>query len=80
MSADKGDGGRTLRETMTPGRIATLVLVLLALVFIFENTQEVRIRLIVQEVSTPLWMALLATFLIGVLAGRHLRRTADRRR
>lgn len=70
--------GRGLRERMTAGRIAVLVLGLLALVFVFENTGDVRIRLIVPQVTMPLWLALLATLVIGWLCGRFLR-TSRRR-
>jgi uncharacterized integral membrane protein len=54
---------------MTPRRIAALVLAVLALVFIFENTREVPIRLIGPVVRMPLWSALLITFVAGVLCG-----------
>jgi uncharacterized integral membrane protein len=72
MTTDKA-GPRTLRERMTPGRIAVLVLGVLALVFVFENTGDVRIRLLVPEVTMPLWSALLITLVIGWLCGRFLR-------
>jgi uncharacterized integral membrane protein len=77
MTSDKA-AGRGLRDRMTPGRIVVLVLGALALVFIFENTQDVRIRLLVPEVTMPLWLALLATFVIGWLCGRFLRRSPRR--
>ncbi|MFI0899209.1 LapA family protein [Streptomyces sp. NPDC020983] len=62
-----------LRDRLTPGRVAVLVLGVLALVFIFENTQDVRIRLLVPEVTMPLWLALLIPYVIGWLCGRVLR-------
>ncbi|MFJ2957628.1 lipopolysaccharide assembly protein LapA domain-containing protein [Streptomyces sp. NPDC087270] len=67
MSTDKAAkaGGGRVREMLTPRRIAALVLCALALVFIFENTQRVKIRLIVPEVKMPLWLALLITFVVG---------------
>ncbi|MFG1811819.1 DUF1049 domain-containing protein [Streptomyces sp. NPDC049040] len=72
MTSEKTAGGG-LRERMTPGRIVVLVLGLLALVFVFENTRDVRIRLIGPEVTMPLWLALLITLVIGWLCGRFLR-------
>ncbi|MFF7334323.1 DUF1049 domain-containing protein [Streptomyces sp. NPDC008150] len=57
---------------LTPSRIAVLVLVALGLVFIFENTHSVRIRLLVPVVTMPLWGALLITAVIGGLAGAYL--------
>lgn len=78
MDRDKTEG-RSARDLLTPGRIVVLVLTVLALVFIFENTAHVKIRLIGPVVSTPLWVALLATFLVGVLCGRYLGRGGGRR-
>ncbi|MFC8506587.1 LapA family protein [Streptomyces sp. NPDC057411] len=54
---------------VTPGRIAIAVVVVLLLVFIFENTRQVRIRLLIPEVSMPLYLALLGTTLIGGACG-----------
>lgn len=59
---------------MTPGRITVLVLAVLGLIFIFENTRSTRIRLLIPEVTMPLWAALLATALIGFLCGGYLMR------
>ncbi|WP_329173498.1 MULTISPECIES: DUF1049 domain-containing protein [unclassified Streptomyces] len=72
MTSDRA-AGRGLRERLTPGRIAVLVIAVFALVFVFENTHSVRIRLIVPEVTVPLWQALLATLVAGWLCGRFLR-------
>jgi uncharacterized integral membrane protein len=79
MSSDKPAGSRSFRDVMTPGRIVVLVLTVLALIFIFENTHKVRIRVIVPEVTMRLWAALLITFVIGVLSGVYLRRGGGRR-
>ncbi|MFD0318284.1 LapA family protein [Streptomyces flavalbus] len=66
-------------RAMSTGQIAVLVLALLALVFIFENTQTTDIRLLVPVVSMPLWAALLAMWLIGVLCGAYfVRRRRER--
>ncbi|EGX57638.1 hypothetical protein SZN_21736 [Streptomyces zinciresistens K42] len=69
-------GGRrgSLAEAMTPGRIVVLVLVVLALVFIFENTGETEIRLLIPVVTMPLWVALLSTGVIGALFGAFFMR------
>ncbi|MFC4030974.1 LapA family protein [Streptomyces polygonati] len=80
MSSDKSVGGRSFRELMTPTRIAALVLIALAAIFIFENTRMVRIRLIIPEVTMRLWAALLIAFGIGLLTGLCLRFSARRRR
>lgn len=75
MSAEKSPSDSRVGSLMTPGRITVAVLAVLALIFIFENTREVKIRLLIPEVTMPLWMALLGCFIIGALAGMYLRRT-----
>ena len=57
---------------LTPGSVAATALAVLALVFIFENTQDTDIRVIVPMVTMPLWVALLAVGAIGVLVGGYL--------
>ncbi|MEV2254249.1 hypothetical protein AB0I94_27330 [Streptomyces sp. NPDC050147] len=64
-----GSGGGS--GVMTPGRIAVLVIAVLTLVFIFENTRHTKIRLLIPEVTMPLWVALLGTGLIGALCGAY---------
>ncbi|MFD3836535.1 LapA family protein [Streptomyces sp. NPDC058642] len=56
---------------VTPARVVVLLLAVLALIFIFENTRATRIRLLIPEVTMPLWMALLATGVIGALCGAY---------
>ncbi|MDF9816502.1 DUF1049 domain-containing protein [Streptomyces sp. SPB162] len=71
--ADKStSGGTPGRQALTPGRIAVALLAVLGLVFIFENTRQVRIRLIIPEVTMPLWLALLAVAVIGGVCGAYL--------
>ncbi|MFR9794311.1 DUF1049 domain-containing protein [Streptomyces sp. MS06] len=63
------EGGRG--GALTPARIAVLVLFVLALIFIFENTQQTKIRLLIPEVTMPLWAALLVLWIIGALCGAY---------
>ncbi|MEU7032547.1 hypothetical protein ABZ958_02510 [Streptomyces sp. NPDC046237] len=50
-------------------RIAPFVLITaIALVFIFENRDSVKIRLLIPEVTMPLWGALLIAWGLGMLA------------
>ncbi|MET8131506.1 MULTISPECIES: DUF1049 domain-containing protein [unclassified Streptomyces] len=68
-------GGKGTREgPLTPARVAVLVLAVLALIFIFENTRSTSIRLLIPEVIMPLWVALLATGLIGLVCGAYAAR------
>ncbi|GGU12537.1 LapA family protein [Streptomyces violascens] len=68
-----GTRGRT-GGPFTPARIAILTLAVLALVFIFENTRQVKIRLLIPEVSMPLYLALLAVFVVGLCCGGYFMR------
>ncbi|MDQ1066443.1 LapA family protein [Streptomyces canus] len=73
MSPKISAGGATKDRSgaVTPARMVVLPLAVLALIFIFENTGATRIRLLVPEVTMPLWTALLATGLIGALCGAY---------
>jgi uncharacterized integral membrane protein len=56
------------RPAWLSGRVIVAgVIVVLAVIFIFENTARVHIRVIGPVVTARLWEALLATFLAGVL-------------
>ncbi|MEU4874565.1 MULTISPECIES: LapA family protein [Streptomyces] len=79
QAAESG-GRRGGLGAATPGRIAVLVLAVLALVFVFGNTRATEIRLLVPVVTMPLWTALLATGLIGALCGAYFAYTRTRRR
>ncbi|MDJ0340878.1 DUF1049 domain-containing protein [Streptomyces sp. H10-C2] len=52
--------------------MAVAVLAVLGLVFIFENTRQVKIRLIIPEVTMPLWLALLGMAIIGGVCGAYV--------
>ncbi|MEU6802657.1 LapA family protein [Streptomyces neyagawaensis] len=64
-------GHRQWGDMLTPGRVTVGLLAFLALVFIFENTRTTKIRLLIPEVTMPLWLALLGTALIGVVCGAY---------
>ncbi|MFI8368912.1 lipopolysaccharide assembly protein LapA domain-containing protein [Streptomyces sp. NPDC085466] len=59
---------------ITPGRIGIAVVAVLLLVFIFENTRQVKIRLLIPEVTMPLYLALLATAVLGAICGWYAAR------
>ncbi|GLW49567.1 hypothetical protein Stsp02_52280 [Streptomyces sp. NBRC 14336] len=69
-----GRKGGHRNPALTPGRIAVLVLAVLALIFIFQNTQETEIRLLIPVVTMPLWTALLGMAVIGALCGAYFMR------
>lgn len=68
-SASSNGGGKKKSDLLTPGRLTVAALGILGLVFIFENTSHTKIRLLIPEVTMPLWTALLATGVIGALCG-----------
>lgn len=45
-----------------------LVITIIALIFIFQNTTETAIQLLVPVVTMPLWGALLIAWVLGLLA------------
>ncbi|MGW1201109.1 DUF1049 domain-containing protein [Streptomyces sp. NPDC002536] len=65
-----------VRDALTPSRVVVLAVLVLLLVFVLENTQRLTIRLIVPEVTAPLWLTLVAMLVIGWVLGRfvHVRR------
>jgi uncharacterized integral membrane protein len=81
-SHSQPDTAETVSESgfrVTAGEIAGVVLLALVLVFVFENTRRVKMRFIYPEVTAPLWVALLASAVVGGLALLLLQRRAHRR-
>ncbi|MCD2194746.1 LapA family protein [Actinomycetospora endophytica] len=67
-SSDPGNGWWTSRWVLG------VILAVIAVVFILENRQPVEIRLLIPVVTMPLWAALTAMVVIGLLIGFLLRR------
>ena len=60
---------------------AAIVVGIVSLVFIFQNSQEVEVDFIFATTNTPLFFVLLITFALGALAGwllPHVRRGRKR--
>jgi len=67
------------QSQVSPRLVGGAILVVLLIVFTFENRAETKIRFILPEVTAPLWVALLGAALVGALAGALLaRHRADR--
>ncbi|SEQ11906.1 Protein of unknown function [Streptomyces sp. yr375] len=79
-TAERGGRHGSRNPALTPGRIAVLVLAVLALIFVFQNTRATKIRLLIPEVTVPLWTALLAMGIIGALCGAYFAYSRTRRR
>jgi lipopolysaccharide assembly protein A len=56
------------------------VLVVLAFVFIFQNTQRVRLEFLWWHFTAQMWIMLLILFVVGTLAGLLLGWRRERRR
>ena len=55
------------KRRFSPGQITGAVLLLLMLIFVFENTRKVKVRLVIPEVTVPLYFALLLAAALGVV-------------
>ncbi|WP_030971788.1 MULTISPECIES: lipopolysaccharide assembly protein LapA domain-containing protein [unclassified Streptomyces] len=69
---DVSSGGKGAVGAFSPSRIVVLVIAILSLVFIVENTDEVTIRLLIPLVTMPLAAVLLAMFVAGLVCGGYL--------
>ncbi|WP_031173258.1 lipopolysaccharide assembly protein LapA domain-containing protein [Streptosporangium roseum] len=65
---------------MPPRVWIALVLAALGVVFVAQNRERVRIQWLMLTVTSPLWIALLAVLLVGVIIGLLLRRRPSKRR
>jgi lipopolysaccharide assembly protein A len=72
------NGSRGDRDT--PWRlIIAVVLAVLALIFVFQNRARVSMHYLWANFTSPLWLMLVVTLLIGVVIGWLVRRRAGRR-
>lgn len=86
MAAQTGGGeparaGRDWKQYTRLGFIG--VLVVLALVFIFQNTAKVSVEFLAWSFGLQMWIMLLVIFIVGILAGLFIgwrRERAKRRR
>ncbi len=64
----------TSRLPFSTRQLAGVAFLLVAVVFILQNRRSTTIRFLGPEVTTPLWVALLVSVVLGVLAGGLLAR------
>lgn len=60
---------RSRLPALTAKRALVLILGVLALVFIFQNTDQASVNLFAWEVTAPGWVWLLGLFVVGVAVG-----------
>ncbi|MCG7285190.1 LapA family protein [Cellulomonas sp. ACRRI] len=65
--------------TFLQRRWLSVLLVVVAVVFVAQNRQPVRVHLLATTVTTPLWVALTAVLVLGLAAGTFRIRRAGRR-
>ncbi|WLQ39505.1 LapA family protein [Streptomyces laculatispora] len=68
---DVSSGGTSRTGPFTPARIAVIVIAVLSVVFIAENTGDVTVRLLIPLVTIPLYVALIVMFVAGMACGAY---------
>lgn len=69
---DVSSGSKHSTSAFTPARILVIIIAVLSIVFIVENTEEVEVRLIVPLVTMPLYVWLIVMFLAGMACGAYV--------
>jgi uncharacterized integral membrane protein len=54
---------------LTPRRVTAVVVGAIAVVFVAENTRAVKVRLLIPEITLPLWTVLAGAFVLGIVLG-----------
>jgi uncharacterized integral membrane protein len=67
------------RGTPSPKVIGGVVLAVLALVFVFQNTDKGKVHFLFFSVTTQAWIWLLGVFVAGVVVGLLIPRMRGRR-
>ncbi|MFE9817112.1 DUF1049 domain-containing protein [Streptomyces sp. NBC_00236] len=75
---DVSSSGKGSSGAFTPARILVLVIAVLSIVFIAENTKDVEVRLIVPLVTAPLYVWLIVMFLAGMACGAYVFRRRNK--
>lgn len=64
-----GSGSPTGSASPTPRQILAVLLTVLAVVFVLQNTERVSLTLLFFDVVLPLWVATVSLLAIGVAIG-----------
>jgi uncharacterized integral membrane protein len=74
----RDDAAQDQSSPITPHRVAVVVLIVIVVAFVLDNTDDVRIGYVFGEADIPLIIVLLAVFVAGIavgwLSGRRGRR------
>jgi uncharacterized integral membrane protein len=63
---------RSSKRHVPPRLVVAAILIVLAVVFIFQNSQSTQIRILVPVVTMPLWTALASMLVVGFAIGYAL--------
>ena len=63
---------------ISPRMIIGVILAVLAVVFVFQNTDSAKLKIIFFTVEMPRWIAFLVLLVIGAIIGYIFRRSRDR--
>ena len=69
-AGDGAAGWDKPQRKVSPTLIGFLVIAVLAIIFIVENGDEAKIRLIIPAVHTPVWVAIAISMVVGVILDR----------
>jgi hypothetical protein len=54
---------------LTPRRVTGVVVGVIAVMFVAENTRGVKVRMLIPEVTVPLWTVFACGFVLGIVLG-----------
>ncbi|AHH14866.1 hypothetical protein NONO_c00460 [Nocardia nova SH22a] len=70
---------RSILARVSPTQWVALILIVLAIIFVFENRDKVSITVLMIDITSPLWLVLLVLFVVGWIAGVLTVRRRNRR-
>jgi uncharacterized integral membrane protein len=79
MADDTGPTPKQEKPGLPPRLVGAGIAVVLAVIFVFENTRQVRIRFIIPTATVHVWAALLVSLALGILIGFFGARHRERR-
>ncbi len=62
-------GGGRNRFPYSGRQVAALILVIVAMIFVLQNRRSTKVRFLIPELVTPLWVALFVSVLAGIIVG-----------
>lgn len=76
---DLGSSSRQSGFNVSPRMIIGGILAVLAVVFVFQNTDSAKLKIIFFTVEMPRWIAFLVLLVIGAIIGYIFRRSREKK-